>query len=64
LLFPEPGPSSIFEAEVNDDREYSEESEDGEDGGDDEEGSETAEGWDDSLTAEMDSYSECAMTRP
>jgi hypothetical protein len=56
LLFREPGPSSIFEVEANDDHEY------GEDGEDDEEGSETAEGWDDlllkdeddSLTIEMD----------
>jgi hypothetical protein len=48
LLFREPGPSSIFEVEANDDHEY------GEDGEDDEEGSETAEGWDDLLLEDDD----------
>jgi hypothetical protein len=43
LLFREPGPSSILEAEVYDD------SEDAEDGEDDGEVSETVEGWDDLL---------------
>ena len=58
LLFREPGPSSLIEAEVND----IDDREDGEDGEGEEEGSETTEGWedllledeDDSLTAEMD----------
>ena len=45
LLFQEPGPSSTFEAEVNDDCECGEDSE---------EGSETAEGWDDLLLEDGD----------
>ena len=45
MLFREPGPSSTFEAEVNDDCEHGEDSE---------EGSETAEGWDDLLLEDGD----------
>jgi hypothetical protein len=62
LLFREPGPSSIFEVEVNNANEYGEVAADAEN---DDEGSETAEGWDNlllededySLTTEMDTDS-------
>jgi hypothetical protein len=50
LLYREPGPSSILEAEVNDDREYSD---NGHEGDDDGEGSEV-DGWDDLLLEEED----------
>ena len=51
LLFREPGPSSILEADVYDDSEDAEDAEDGEDDG---EVSETVEGWDDLLLQDED----------
>jgi hypothetical protein len=48
LLFREPAPSSILEAEINGD------SRDSEDGEDDGEGSDTGEGWDDLLMEDED----------
>jgi hypothetical protein len=50
LLYREPGPSSILEAEMNDDGQYSD---DGDEGDDEGEGSEV-EGWDDLLLEEED----------
>lgn len=53
-LYQEPGPSSILEAEVNDDGQYTEYSDDddnGDNGNNDRDGSE-AEGWDDLLLEE------------